>query len=288
MATFTNQATLSYNNNVIGSNIVTGELVDVLSATKTAVQDSYLGGETITYVISIVNSGATDYTGLTVNDDLGEYETAGGASAVPLDYIEGTAKYFINGELQTDPAVTFGPPLSISDISVPANGNAAIIYTAEVNGYAPLDTTGSIVNTATISGAGLADHITAQNTLAAATVPELSITKAVNPITVTGNVPLTYTFVVSNTGNTAATEADNVVITDTFEPILNITNVTLNGAPLTVNEDYTYDSATGAFATVAGIITVPAAEFTQAPDTGEITVTPGTATLTVTGTIAQK
>lgn len=30
MATFTNQATLSYNNTVTRSNIVTGELVDIL------------------------------------------------------------------------------------------------------------------------------------------------------------------------------------------------------------------------------------------------------------------
>ena len=287
MATFTNQATLSYNNNVIGSNIVTGELVDVLSATKTAVQNSYTDGETITYIINIVNSGTTDYQGLTVSDNLGEYEVTGGASAFPLDYIDGTAKYFINGEPQADPTVTAGPPLIISDITVPAGGNTALIYTAAANGYAPLDVTGTIVNTATLSGAGLAADITAQNTLDAAEEPELSITKSVNPVTVTGNVPLTYTLVVSNAGNTAATAADNVVIADTFDPVLSITNVTLNGAPLTVGEDYTYNSSTGDFATAAGVITVPAAEFTQDPDTGEVTVTPGTATLTVTGTIAQ-
>ena len=34
MATFTNQATLSYNNTTTTSNIVTGEIVEVLSATK--------------------------------------------------------------------------------------------------------------------------------------------------------------------------------------------------------------------------------------------------------------
>ena len=34
MATFTNQATLTYNGNVITSNIATGEIIEVLSATK--------------------------------------------------------------------------------------------------------------------------------------------------------------------------------------------------------------------------------------------------------------
>ena len=37
MAVFTNQATLTYNGNVINSNITTGEILEVLSATKTAV-----------------------------------------------------------------------------------------------------------------------------------------------------------------------------------------------------------------------------------------------------------
>ena len=37
MATFTNQAILTYNNTTTSSNIVEGELVEVLSATKTAV-----------------------------------------------------------------------------------------------------------------------------------------------------------------------------------------------------------------------------------------------------------
>ena len=37
MATFTNQATLRYNGNVVNSNITTGELLEVLAASKTAV-----------------------------------------------------------------------------------------------------------------------------------------------------------------------------------------------------------------------------------------------------------
>ena len=40
MATFTNQATLRYNGNIVNSNITTGELLEVLSATKTAVLDN--------------------------------------------------------------------------------------------------------------------------------------------------------------------------------------------------------------------------------------------------------
>lgn len=47
---------------------------------------------------------------------------------------------------------------------------------------------------------------------------------------------------------------------------------------------YTYNHLTGQFATKLGKITVPAAAYTQKPD-GTWAITPGTATLTITGTI---
>ena len=73
MAFFTNQAQLSYNGNVTNSNITTGELVSVLSATKIAVKKEYGRNSDVTFVISIVNAGSTPFTNLTVNDNLGEY-----------------------------------------------------------------------------------------------------------------------------------------------------------------------------------------------------------------------
>ena len=91
-------------------------------------------------------------------------------------------------------------------------------------------------------------------------------------------------FTIRNTGNTALTGQEGAVITDTFDPILNITGVTFNGTAWTSPEDYTYDAATGAFATVAGKLTVPEATFTQNAD-GSWTVTPGQSVLTVTGTV---
>ena len=132
MATFTNQATLRYNGNVVNSNITTGELLEVLSATKTAVIDSYSQGSEITYVINIVNSGAITFTGISINDDLGEY-AVGLSTYVPLDYVTGSAQYYLNGILQPAPAVAEGPPLVISGITVPANGVATIIYVARAN-----------------------------------------------------------------------------------------------------------------------------------------------------------
>lgn len=284
VATFYNQAILSYNNSVTNSNIVTGELLEVLTAAKTAVQGSYRAGDDVTYVISIVNSGAIAYTGLTVTDDLGT-NAFGERNVTPLTYSDGSVKYYINGVLQTAPTVTAGPPLVFAGINVPANGNAVIVYTARVNEYAPLATGGTITNTATVNGGGLSTAVTATATLPVETAPQLTVTKSVNPTSVVENGELTYTFVIQNLGNTEAGAGDNAVLTDTFDPVLNITSVTFNGTAWSSPTQYNYDASTGAFATVAGAITIPAATYTQNPDTGAYSVTPGIGTLTVTGTI---
>ncbi|TJX39552.1 hypothetical protein E8P77_32965, partial [Soehngenia saccharolytica] len=154
MARFTNQAQLRYGRSIANSNIAVGEILEVLSAAKEAVRNTYRQNDTITYVISIVNAGTLAYTGLTITDNLGAYPY-NTTTLVPLDYMEGTAKYYINGVLQPAPAVTAGPPLVINGITVPAGGNAVIVYEAEVNPYAPLAATGNIVNTATITGGGI-------------------------------------------------------------------------------------------------------------------------------------
>ena len=283
MAAFTNQATLSYNRGTTTSNVVTGELVEVLSASKTAVTDTYEPGGKITYIISVVNSGATGYTGLTITDDLGSY-TVGTSTFVPLDYVDGSIHYYIGGTEQTAPAVAAGPPMTVTGISVPAGGNAVIIYEARVNGTAPLAAESDILNTAEISGGGITP-ITVTATVNASAEPRLTISKAICPSTVVENGQVTYTFVIQNSGNIAAVAADGITVSDTFDPVLDNISVTLDGTALALTTDYTYDETTGAFATVPGRITVPAASFTQNAETGEYAVTPGVAVLTVTGTV---
>lgn len=284
MATFYNQATLSYNDTTTNSNIVTGELVEVLTATKTAIPANYRAGDRITYIVSIQNSGTTALTGVEISDNLGEYAFSN-VTLVPLSYVDGSVRYYVNGDITASPAVTAGPPLEISGITVPANGNALIIYQADVNAFAPLETASTITNTASITGAGLLNAVTATATVTADDSANLSITKSLSPETVTENGELTYTFVIQNTGNTAVTVTDNAIVTDTFDPVLNPISVTFNGTAWTAPANYTYDTATGEFATIAGQITVPAATYTQDPVTGAWITQPGVSTLKITGSV---
>ena len=282
MATFYNQATLSYNGQSTQSNPVSGELLAVLSATKTAVPETYAADSVITYVVSLVNTGAAAFTGLRIADDLDAF-SIGSGSATPLSYVDGSIRYYVNGRLQATPTVLAGIPLVFEGITVPAGGNAAIVYQARVNSFAPLNSDGSITNTVSVSGGGLSTPVTAEATITAAQAANLRITKSLSPATVAENEPLTYTFLIQNTGNEAA--EGSVVLTDTFDPRLSDLTVTYNGAPLTPTTDYTYQPASGAFATLPGVISVPAATFTRDETTGVWSVTPGTATVQITGIV---
>ncbi len=283
MATFFNQATLTYAGGSASSNIVSGELVEAISAIKTATTETYREGESITYVISLINDSDAPSSALTVTDDLGAY-AVGTQTVFPLVYRDGSAELFVNG-VPTSVTVTDTQPLTFTGITLPANGDAVIVYTALATGFAPPTADGAVVNTATVTGAGITTPITVTETVTAEGGTLLSITKEISPSTVTPNAPLTYTITVTNSGNEDAVATDDLTVRDVFDPILDITSVTLNGEVLTEGEDYTYNEATGEFTTVPSRITVPAATFTVDSVTGAYVTTPGEAVLVVTGTV---
>lgn len=283
MPVFTNFATLSYNRGATNSNTVTGELLETLSIAKTAAAETYTVGDNVTYIVSLVNSGPTAITGLTLTDDLGGYPYAE-ATVYPLAYREGSLRFYVNGVLQPVPAVSAGAPLVISGVNIPAGGSAMLVYEASVTGYAPPDAEGTITNTVTVTGGGLSAPLTVEETISALARAALTISKAICPTVVTENGQLTYTLVIANSGSAPASVEDNVVLTDTFDPILDPITVTYNGAPWTEGVNYAYDETTGLFTTLPGQITVPAASFTRGED-GTWVVTPGAAVITVTGTV---
>lgn len=279
MATFNNTATLFYNGQATNSNVVTGEILDVLSASKTVIGGTYSPGDTLTYVVSVVNSGPTPVSDISLTDNLGAYEFET-TTVYPLTYVENSVKLYTNGVESTAPVAVAGPPLQFTGITVPAGGNVILIYEVDVNAYAPLEAGSSITNVATVANYPISVSAVAT----ALSEPLLTISKSVSPETVVENGQITYTFVIQNSGNTEAIATDNIFITDTFNPVLSSLVVTLDGVTLSTPSQYTYNTATGEFATVSGVITVPAATYTQSTD-GTYITTPGVSVLKITGTV---
>ena len=282
MAQFTNQAQLTYRDTVTNSNVAYGEIVDALSMTKTALTSTYGANDTITYIISIINSGIASLTNLTLTDNLGEYPFGAG-TLTPLNYTQGSLKYYISGILQPTPVVTNEGNLVVSGINIPNGENSLLVYETTVNGFAPLSENSTITNAATLTGTGVTT-VTAEETVTVNTAPQLSITKSISPVPVSENGTVTYTFLIQNRGNTPVVATDNAFITDLFNPILSNVTATFNGVLWTQGDEYNYNEATGLFESVPSNITVASATFAQNAD-GTISVTPGVSTLVITGTI---
>ncbi len=282
MATFTNQATLSYNGVTVSSNVAVGEILEALQVSKTAAHGTYVPGDELTYTVALLNTGVTAIDGITLTDDLGGYTFGTVGTLYPLSFVDGSLLYYVNGVLQPTPTVTAGPPMTITGINIPAGGNVVIVYRANITEYAPINLGAEIVNTVS-AGAAPGSAATDSETVTAAGVANLDITKSMSPTVVSFNDTITYTFDITNTGNAAADTT--VVLNDTFNPVLTNITVRLNGTALTPDTQYTYDEQTGEFNTVAGVVSVPAATYSQDEVTGLITVIPGATTLTVTGTI---
>lgn len=286
MATFYNQATLSFAGRVTNSNVTEGELVSGLSLTKTAVSTDYGPGDGIVYAVTLVNADSVAKSGITLTDNLGAYTLMGGTTEfVPLTYVDGSVLYYQNGVLQPAPTVVAGNTLVISGIDVPAGGNVIILYEVRANSLAPLSAGSSIFNTVSAGGDGVCEELTDNAQIPTRDEPLLSIAKAVNPLTLTCGDEVTYTFIIQNAGNTAVVATDDLIVSDTFNPILTSITVSLNGELLNEGTQYTYDEQTGEFTTIGGAIPVPAATFTRDSETGVVTTTPGVAVLTITGII---
>ncbi|MBO7304877.1 MAG: hypothetical protein J6V09_06615, partial [Clostridia bacterium] len=68
MATFFNQASLSFNGNVVNSNVTEAELLVGLEITNTPITDTYKAVGNIVYAVAVSNAGGTAYDSLTLVD----------------------------------------------------------------------------------------------------------------------------------------------------------------------------------------------------------------------------
>ena len=65
MATFFNQASLSFGGSVTNSNVTVGEVLDTLAVTKSVISSGYSPNGGTVYAVSLVNSGTATISGIT-------------------------------------------------------------------------------------------------------------------------------------------------------------------------------------------------------------------------------
>ena len=112
--------------------------------------------------------------------------------------------------------------------------------------------------------------------------PDVRIIKSICPNPIVCDQAITFTFEISNYGNS---EAREIVLNDTFVPLLNDITVRINGVEIP-DSDYDYDGGTLRLPNENGDeIIIPPAEFIVNPSTGVITTVPSKITISVSGTL---
>lgn len=289
MATIiSNQATLNYrygtSNASAVSNIVTAPIGTQLSIEKTSLTETYRIGQDITYVISVSNNGGTVTGDITVFDDLGSF-TFNGNEYTPLTYL-GPAQLFVNGVFESDIEPYFNENGIIFELEgLDAEANLQIIYRARVNEFANGEQESSITNTVTVENNCFCpcdEPTTDSAIIVSENFADVRIVKSVCPNPIICGEELTFSFEISNYGNI---EAREIVLTDTFVPLLNDITVRINGNVIP-ESDYDYNNGVLTLPNENGDeIIIPAAEFQRNPTTGVVTVTPSKIIISVSGTL---
>lgn len=162
-----------------------------------------------------------------------------------------------------------------------ADTTALIVYEVALTEGAPVAAVDSITNTVTATADGLTDSAQDSFTATAAEYADVTITKTMTPSVVDGG-RIVYTFDIENRGNA---EAENIVLRDAFDPAPEAITVAVNGTVLPATE-YSY---VGGVLTVPGAfgtpLSLPAAQITRDPTTGDVIITPSALRITVTGTL---
>ena len=287
MATIENFATVRYTSGGVAtttvSNLAEVTLESSISLSKTPLSTVYGENDTVTYILSIQNTSGAALSGVRIEDNLGTF-SFGTSELTPLTY-GGDVILLINGQdatalLNVDSS---DPSSLIFELpTLPAGATANVVYNATVNEFASPELGATIVNTASLSADAECAVGEASATITAETGARVTVLKQMSPNPVVCGDTLTYTIRVYNYGNAPA---ENLRVTDAFDPApLNIT-VTRNGVPVPAT-DFTYeDGVLTVPAETSDGDTVPAATFVRDPESGAVSVIPGVVEYVITGTI---
>jgi len=261
-----NQGTVSYDSNNDGTNDATASTDDpsaggaadptvfavsssMVNATKT-VSGSFTVGGTVTYTITLSNSGASaspDNAGHELTDTL-----PAGLTLVSANATSGTAG-------------TAGNTVNW-DGSIPAAGSVTITITATVNAGAQgttISNQASFSYDADLNGTNESSGVSDDPAVGGASDPTvfavgaaaLSATKTASGSFIPGST-VTYTIVISNTGSSASPDNAGHELTDTLPAALTLTGATAtSGTATTIGNTVNWDGSVPAGGTVTITIT---------------------------------
>jgi len=181
------------------------------------------GGTNFTYIITAVNSGTADTTGVNISDPL----------PTGIDFVSGT--FTLDDGSNTSGNVSFNATnrtISLpSTVTLRAGGSLGSGTTASVNEAVitlivragATAASGTATNVVTLTSADNATGVTDDAPVTINRDFDVTVTKEDNAVNVVGGQTLTYTIVVTNTGLSTAT---NIQVSDPIPTSLNFVSAT--------------------------------------------------------------
>lgn len=269
----------------INNTTATATMSKSMDISITSLEKDYYIDKPITYLITIVNNG-TKTNPLTLKCNLGTYKRKSGGKNIivtPLSY-SGQSHLYINGvfksqitpEIKTNEIVFSLPPIA-------EKSNLLLIYKTGVNTFAPLELNSKIKTIISAKLSETENLLETSHTIPVAEKADIKISKSIVPQMFSQGETLSYNISIYNYGNASA---ENIKITDTFEPPPILTSIKINEKEISPL-DYSYTDGIFNLPTYgSGLkISVPHAKFETNENTGATSVLPSVTNVVVSGVL---
>lgn len=264
----------------------TAMMSEEIDISLVSLEKNYYQNEPITYITAINNNNNSKIENPTITSNLGSYEKKTSKDfthITPLDYV-GPSYLYINGVFQNqiEPEIE-SDKITFKPTSIPEKSTALIIFKTMANQFPPLSLNSKIENKISLKLPDSQNTFKISHTLPIAEKAILKICKNISPQFFSRGETIEYSINLYNYGNVAA---ENVKITDTFDPAPTLTNIKINGKDIS-SADYSYIN--GVFnLPIYGSnlnITVPSAEFETENNSCQISIRPGVTNIIIKGII---
>lgn len=216
-----------------------------LEVSKQSLQQNFIPGENVTFVIRVTNTGSRTLSNFVVSDNLGKVE-----ENLPMSYMTNSARLSLNGDFISITPTSVDPLSFTIPASLASGETLTITYVATVSETLTNDIL-QITNTASVNADGGVARYSATNsaTITRGNSANLTITKTASKASIYSTDTLEYMLTITNTG---LSTANNVTITDQLPNGFTITSIRVE------NENFVHDYAPTEY-TVSGenLLTLP-------------------------------